>query len=199
MTSSDLSLSAEPAGAGRTISKTRRDIDWALLLAALQATVTAIWAKDLAPVVEWVCAIVLEFLLTAYFAFCLLQWQRRLFLARSLVTSLLLLPPVIGMAKYHFMTEPAGFGDLFQLSNLVRHYGLYGWIGAVCAAGLLGGMAFLFLRNLRWPAFGGLVLSLPAMGFWGFIVLKLLLPPAVAVELPSMPSQRLDKIGRAHV
>jgi hypothetical protein len=195
MTSFELPSSARSAVAGRSISKTRHDIDWGLLLAALQASATAIWARDLVPTLELVCATILEFLLTGYFAFCLLQWQRRLVLARLLVVPLLLLPPVIGMAKYHFMTEPAGFGDLFQLSNLVRHYGLYGWVGAVCAAALFGSMAILYLRNLRWPAVNGLVLSLPALGFWGFIVMKLLLPPAVAVELPSMPPQRLDMVA----
>jgi hypothetical protein len=192
MTADGLSAPAPSELATIAKSRSRKDMWGAALVGAAQITLTIAWARQVTPDLQWLGGAIIEFFLTSYFAFCLLQWQWRFLTGLMLVTPALLLPPLAGMTKYQYLLDTAGFDDLFELPNLVRLYSIHGWLAAAAAVAVTGGLAFLYVRNLRRPPLGSLVLWLLPICFWGLVALKLLLPPAMAAKLPSMPPLRDD-------
>lgn len=127
----------------------------------------------------------LEFGFTAYFSLCLLQVQRKIWGAAPVIGVVLVALPAIAMAKYQYLTAPATFADLFSLGDLVRHYGLHGWIAAVCGLILIALGSLLFCWNWQRPSAIGFILWAPATAFWLLIAAKLFLPWSYAQALPS--------------
>lgn len=160
-----------------------------LIFGIAQAALLALWSTQFLPG-KWILGAIMEFGFTTYFALCLLHPQNRLTIAVPLVAFALLLPPAIGMSKYQFLMNPAGFADIFEVSGLVLQYGIYGWVSAIIlgVCGIL--LIVLYCRNWRRPSIGGVILWAPAVAFWCMILAKFFLPLSMAHALPSAPTVR---------
>ncbi len=157
----------------------------ALVIGLVLGLATGFWSRQFTNM--WPAAAVLDIGVAIYFALCLFHLQRRARIAIPLVTSALLLPPLAGMLKYQYLFAPATFSDLFEVSGLVRHYGLYGWIIVALCGAIMLVMCGLFCWNLRRPGWVGILLWVPALAFWLMVAAKLALPFAIADSLPSVP------------